>query len=181
MSSISGLGLAIVDIQGRLASLIEDGDPFLSRAALALSLARLTDVPVVFTEQVPEKLGKTLDAVHPREDEPVLSKTGFSALEAPGWDGWIEKHEITHLLLAGIETSVCVYQTAVQSLRADLDVTILTDAVAARRPDDAAVCLRTLERSGAHLLPVETVFFSILGDAQHPQFREFSKLVKAAN
>jgi len=180
MSSIPGLGLAVVDIQGKLASLIEERQPFLRRAELALALARLIDIPVVFTEQVPEKLGPTVATLRPQKGEVVLSKTSFSTAGAAGWSEWIAERDISHLLVAGIETTVCVYQTVVQALRSDLDVTILTDAVGARRPDDAAVCLRALEGAGAHLLPVETVFFSILGDAEDDRFREFSRLIKAA-
>jgi nicotinamidase-related amidase len=77
-----------------------------------------------------------------------------------------------------VETPVCVYQTAIDALRSGLQVTVLADCVGARRPDDAQVCLQALARAGAHLLPAETVFYSVLGSAEHPAFRAYTELVK---
>ena len=59
-------------------------------------------------------------------------------------------------------------------------MTILSDAVGARRPDDARVCLDALARSGAHVLPAETVFYALLHDVAHPFFKAYTQLVKAA-
>ena len=84
-----------------------------------------------------------------------------------------------HLLICGLETQICVYQTALDALRAGLHVTILSDAVGARRPADAAVCLDALGRAGAHVLPGETVFYALLGDVQHPFFKTYTQLVKS--
>ena len=74
---------------------------------------------------------------------------------------------------------VCVYQTATAALAAEVGVTILTDAIGARRPGDAQVCLETLARAGAHLLPAETVFYALLHDVSHPFFRAYTQLVKS--
>ena len=61
-----------------------------------------------------------------------------------------------------------------------MGVTILSDAVEARRPEDACTCLEALRAAGAHILPTETVFYAMVGDATHPQFRAFTELVKQA-
>ncbi|MEO6244813.1 MAG: isochorismatase, partial [Opitutaceae bacterium] len=60
----------------------------------------------------------------------------------------------------------------------DIQVTILSDAVGARRPDDAHACLAALARAGAHVLPSETVFYAMLRDVAHPFFRSYTQLVK---
>jgi nicotinamidase-related amidase len=72
-----------------------------------------------------------------------------------------------------------VFQTAVDGLQAGLAVTVLSDCVAARRPADAATCLAALARAGVHVLPAETVFYSILRDTAHPFFRAYTALVKS--
>jgi len=59
-----------------------------------------------------------------------------------------------------------------------LHVTILSDAVGARRSDDARACLESLVRAGVFVLPSETVFYALLRDVSHPFFRAFTKLVK---
>jgi tRNA A37 threonylcarbamoyladenosine synthetase subunit TsaC/SUA5/YrdC len=66
------------------------------------------------------------------------------------------------------------------ALREGMGVTILSDAVTGRRADDGQACLEALRAAGAHVLPTETVFYALLGDATHPQFRSFTELVKQA-
>ena len=106
-------------------------------------------------------------------------KTAFSALADDGIRDAIRAMDIEHLILCGLETSVCVYQTALDALDAQLQVTILSDAVSARRPDDAKVCLDALRaRSHVYVLPSETVFYSMLQDVKHPFFKTYTQLVK---
>jgi isochorismate hydrolase len=85
---------------------------------------------------------------------------------------------VSQLLICGLEIPVCVYQTAMDALREGLGVTILSDAVTGRRSSDGQACLKALRSAGAHVLPTETVFYAMLGDATHPQFRAFTELVK---
>jgi len=87
---------------------------------------------------------------------------------------------VSQLLICGLEIPVCVYQTAMDALREGLGVTILSDAVTGRRSVDGQACLEALRAAGAHVLPTETVFYAMLGDATHPQFRAFTELVKLA-
>jgi nicotinamidase-related amidase len=87
--------------------------------------------------------------------------------------------KIEHVLLCGLETPVCVYQTALDALTSGLQVTLLSDCVGSRRADDARTCLDALVRSGAHVLPSETVFYSMLHDVDHSFFRAYTQLVKA--
>lgn len=155
-------------------------DALVARVAFAVRAARLLGWPVRFSEQVPEKLGTTIPELEPSSEE-VFAKTAFSAFGAAGLGDTLRAASIHHLLLAGIETPICVYQTAVEALRRDFDVTILTDAVGARRPNDAAAALIELRSAGCHAVPAETVFYSLLGDAQHAAFKAFTQLVKAAN
>ncbi|MFM9092543.1 MAG: isochorismatase family protein, partial [Verrucomicrobiota bacterium] len=111
---------------------------------------------------------------------PVWAKDTFSALGDPAVRGaLLAPGGPRHLLLAGIETPICVYQTAIDALRAELEVTVLTDCVGARRPADAAAALAALARLGCHLLPAETVFYALAQDARHPFFRGLTALVKA--
>ena len=84
-----------------------------------------------------------------------------------------------HLLVCGLETPICVYQTALDALHSGLQVTLLNDAVGARRPDDATACLAALARAGAHVLPSESVFYALLGHVRHPFFKTYTQLVKS--
>src|SRR5690606_1951546 len=100
-------------------------------------------------------------------DAAVYAKTTFSVFGDDGISDTLRDLDIEHIILCGIETPVCVYQTALGALDADLQVTVLTDAIGARRPVDASVCLGGLARAGVHLLPSESVFYALLHDAGH--------------
>ena len=110
----------------------------------------------------------------------MFGKTAFSAFGAPGLTEAFGKTEVSQLLICGLEIPVCVYQTAMDALREGLGVTILSDAVTGRRSADGLTCLEALRAAGAHVLPTETVFYAMLGDATHPRFRAFTELVKQA-
>ena len=178
----AGAALLVVDVQPTFLKGIADGEACLRRCLLAAAAARLLGVPVLFTEQVPAKLGPT----HPDlllasgEGRAVFGKTAFSAFGAPGLVEAFGKMQVSQLLICGLEIPVCVYQTAMDALREGMGVTILSDAVTGRRPGDGRACLEALRATGAHILPTETVFYAMVGDATHPQFRAFTELVKQA-
>ncbi|MFO8027340.1 MAG: isochorismatase family protein [Opitutales bacterium] len=179
---IDHLGLLCVDLQESFLKAIPEKDSLLRRCGFALEAARLLGVSVAATEQLPEKLGPThpdLAGAWP-ENTPVFPKGSFSALEAEGLHRWIEANQIDHLLLVGIEVPICLYQTAVQALGDDLGVTLLSDCVGQRRIGDRDAVFQQLLAMEAHILPSETVFYSLIGSADHPQFRAYTKLVKAA-
>ena len=178
-SPASGVLLLCVDLQPVFIKAVTGGDELLKRCAFALEAAAGLGLPVAFTEQMPVKLGGTdtkLTKLAPTA--PVYAKNTFSVFADDGIRDALRSQDIEHVILCGLETSVCLYQTALGALEANIQVTVLTDAVAARRPQDAAACMAALARSGVHLLPSETIFYSLLHDADHPFFKDLTKLVK---
>lgn len=180
-SASSDLLLLCLDAQPTFLASMPQGAPTLRRCQLAVAAAHGIGIPVAFTEQVPTKLGGTeasLRSLAP--DAPVWAKHSFSALADANIHAALRnERSVEHLLICGLETAICVYQTAADALAEDMQVTLLSDAVCGRRDDDGRVALAALARLGAHVLPVETVFYSLLHDAQHPFFRSFTALVKA--
>jgi len=173
--------LLCLDMQPVFLRAVADADKVLRRCRFAVAAARLADIPVVFTEQVPDKLGGTEPALLGLVEAPAVhAKDTFSALAdtCPAERALRPGSGVEHLLLCGVETPVCVYQTALDALRRGLAVTVLADCVGARREADARLCLDALARAGAHVLPAETVFYAILGGARHPAFRAYTELVK---
>lgn len=180
MSLSSELLLICIDLQPIFLGAMPEPATVQRRCAFALAAATGLGLETIFTEQVPSKLGPTAPELLALVPTPqVFGKTSFSVLADEPTRAAIDARGTKHLLLTGIETSVCVYQTAVDALAAGLQVTLLVDCLAARRPYDAAICLQELRQAGAHVLPSETVFYSILRDAKHPFFRAYTQLVKA--
>lgn len=176
----SGTVLLCIDVQPVFVRAMAGGARVQRRCEFAVAAAHGLGLPVVFAEQVPQKLGGTApELLAAAPGAPAFGKSTFSALADPALRAaLVDERHAAHLLLCGLETPVCVYQTAIDALAAGLHVTILSDAVDARRPDDAAACLAALRHAGAHVLPAETVFYAILGNTAHPFFRPYTQLVK---
>lgn len=174
--------LLCVDMQPVFLKAIAEGERVHRRCEFALAAAAGIGVPVAFTEQVPQKLGPTSPALIAQAlRAPVWGKNTFSALADEAIrDEIVRQRDVQHLLLCGIETPVCVYQTAIAALADGMQVTILSDAVGCRRPDDGETCLRALRHQGVNVLPSESVFYALLREVGHPFFRAYTQLVKAA-
>jgi nicotinamidase-related amidase len=173
--------LLCLDLQPVFLRAVGNGEGILRRCKFAVASACGIGLPVAFTEQVPSRLGGTEPSILGLVAAPqVHAKDTFSALapESPVRRALTAQRRLDHLILCGIETPICVYQTASDALKDGLAVTVLTDCVGARREADARVCLEALARAGAQLLPAETLFYAILGGATHPFFRSYTALVK---
>ena len=177
----AGVLLLCIDMQPIFVQAIPEGARVQRRCEFAVAAAHGLGMPVGFTEQVPQKLGGTTpELLALAFGAPVFGKNTFSALADDGIrDALLRERGVEHLLLCGIETPICVYQTALDARAAKLEVTVLSDAVGARRPDDADDCLDALARAGVHVLPSETVFYSLLHDVRHPFFKAYTQLVKS--
>jgi len=177
----AGALLLCLDMQPVFLNAIADGARVQRRCEFAVAAAVGLGLPVAFTEQVPQKLGGTApELLALAFGAPVFGKNTFSALADDGIrDALIRDRGIEHLLLCGLETPVCIYQTAAAALAANLHVTVLNDAVGARRSEDAAACLAALAHAGAHVLPSETIFYALLHDVKHPFFKAYTQLVKS--
>jgi nicotinamidase-related amidase len=177
---IPGVLLLCVDLQPVFLNAMAGGPLLLRRCQFAVAAATGLGLRTAFTEQAPQKLGGTapelLAAAGPKP--PVFAKTAFSAFADDGIRDTLRALRLEHLVLCGLETPVCIYQTALGAIGENLQVTVLSDACGARRPEDAADCLAALARAGAHVLPAETVFYALLHGAEHPFFKTYTKLVK---
>jgi nicotinamidase-related amidase len=178
---VEGALLLCLDLQPVFLRAVGGGGRVQRRCEFAVAAAVGLGVPVAFTEQVPQKLGSTEPAILALAERPeVHAKDTFSALG----EGTAVRAAVTggrhieHLILCGLETPICVFLTAVDALKAGIAVTVLADCVGARREADSRTCLEALARAGAHVLPSETVFYSILGGSTHPSFRSYTELVK---
>ncbi len=171
--------LLCLDLQPVFLAAICDSQRVHWRCSFALETAGGLGLPVIFTEQAPARLGGTAeDLLKLCPQSLVMGKDAFSAFGDEAIAGRLAALPTRRLLLCGIETPICVYQTARDARAAGWQVTVLADCVGARRAADAATVLAHLERTGCEVLPVETVFYALLRNARHPFFRAFTALVK---
>lgn len=170
--------LAIVDIQERLIAAIPAAPAVLARAIRLAAAARLLDVRTVLTEQYPQGLGATPPALASLLP-PAHTKTAFSCCGCDTFTALIDTppHPVHAVVLCGLETHVCIAQTAFDLLAHGLRVFIAADAVASRHAIDHEIGLRRLESAGAVLTTSEAILFEWLRDAAHPHFKAVQKLV----
>ena len=178
-SPFAGALLLCIDMQKTFLDEIADAERILRRVSFSLDAARVLGLNIAFTEQAPQKLGGTdprLLKLAPKAHQ--FGKSTFSALADDGIRDALRSYNVEHLILCGIETPICIYQTALDAIDNHFQVTILTDATGGRRPEDIAPCFESLTRAGAYVLPSEAVFYSILAGAHHPAFKAFNETVK---
>jgi len=145
-----------------------------------LSGVRALAVPIVWTEQVPEKLGPTLPQIAqcmPPGLQPV-SKMNFSCCGCDAFMRELSAAKRTDVLLAGIETHICVYQTAADLIERGYRVHVVADCVASRTPENRDIGMEKMLAAGAQATSVETVLFELLRTAASPLFREIAGIVK---
>lgn len=176
--------LLVVDVQERLLPAMPAAHQRRIVAAheLLLDAARLLKVHTVATEQYPKGLGNTVPAVRALFDAfdvPVFEKTQFSACCVKGVTDALALVDARTVIVTGMETHVCVFQTVRDLLHKGYQVHVPFDAVASRDPECRRVALDTLRGCGAKITTAETVVFDLLRDAKHPEFRAISARVKA--
>jgi nicotinamidase-related amidase len=171
--------VVVIDVQDKLLAKIPTAAELVRNAGFVLDVAAALSVPVRATEQYPKGLGPTTAEIARRLPSPVPAKTAFSCCGAGTFLEELEMLRRPNVVLVGMETHVCVAQTALDLLHAGLHVFLPVDALAARGSLDHDVALRRLEHAGAVLTTAEAVAFEWLRDAAHPQFKAVSALVVA--
>ena len=172
--------LVVVDIQERLLPAIPSGRQIVFNARRLLEAAGAIGVPVVVTEQYPQGLGSTVPELSPYipEGTTVLPKKSFSIYDDEHIRTEIGNHGRSQIILCGVETHVCIQQSAFDLLRTGYEVHIIVDAVGSRFASNQEIALRRFESSGMALTTAESLLFEWCRTAEHPQFKMFSRLAK---
>ncbi len=171
--------VVVIDIQDKLLVKIPTAPTLIQNVGFILDVAAALAIPVRATEQYPKGLGHTTAEIARRLPATVPAKTAFSCCGAGTFLEELEMLRRSNVVLVGMETHVCVAQTALDLLHAGLHVFLPVDALAARGSLDHDTALRRLEQAGAVLTTAEAVAFECVGDSSHPQFKAISALVIA--
>ena len=168
--------LLLIDFQARLMPAIRDADEVTANAGRLLAAARKLEVPRSFTEQNPDKLGRTVPEVAPQPGEAVLPKMSFDACRTASVADRLTG--ATDFIVMGCETHVCVLQTALGLMQAGHRVHVVADATGTRAQINRDVALSRMARHGAQIVTTEMVIFEWLGTATHPGLRDIISLIK---
>lgn len=166
----------LIDVQEKLTPLILNSQALVNRCEWLLKLAAERAVPIVVSEQYPNGLGKTLPTlISNAKNAHCIVKNAFSCLSDSNLAEYLNTLNKSHIILAGIETHVCVMQSALELKRAGFEVFVVVDAVGSRNAIDAQYALKRMKQNGVHLVTAEMVFFEWIRVAGNPEFKALSK------
>ena len=171
--------LVIVDVQEKLFSAMNEKKSLLKNLIILIKGFQLLKLPVVITEQVPEKLGKTIDEVASLFDklDPVV-KSSFSCLGESEFLERLKTINADEIILAGIESHVCIYQTSRDLLEKSIHVEVVVDSISSRNIHNHSTAIARMKMEGVSLTSVEMLLFFLQKSASGDTFRKLVKLVK---
>jgi nicotinamidase-related amidase len=170
--------LLIVDVQEKFLPTLPDVPRLISGCRMLIEAARLFSVPIFATEQYPQGLGPMTKELADLLPERSV-KQEFSCCRALGWPAAAEDATGRYqVVVAGIETHVCILQTALELQSAGYRVFVVADAVASRREIDRQIALQRMMSSGVTLVTTESVGFEWCEGSDRPEFKGWSRVVK---
>jgi len=179
MLKIDNVTLLIVDIQGNLANLMHAKELLFRNIQKLIKGIQVLGIPILWLEQNPQGLGPTIPEIADLlSNIQPISKMTFSSCQNDRFVRALKALNRRQILIAGIETHICVYQTAVDLLDLGYEVQVAADAVSSRNVGNKEIGLQKMKDFGASLTSVETALFELLKVAEGEQFKEILKIVK---
>ncbi len=171
--------LVVVDVQGKLAYLMHEKERLFRNILATIKAAYILDIPVLWTEQAPEKIGATVPEVADLlTGLTPIPKTSFSCCGEKRFLDILKDLKRKQVILVGIETHVCVYQTAADLVERGYEVQVVADAVSSRNPDNNMWGLERIKQSGAGLTCCEALACELLQKAEGDKFKMILNLIK---
>ncbi len=172
-------GVIVTDIQTSFLPILPEDRAWIQRLCSLLQIPKQLNIPVLVTEQTPEKLGATVDPIRQALPEAeIIPKSTYNSLENEQVQEWVETHDVQQIVLTGIMTNVCILQTTMYAYRNGYEVHIPSDGSAARSEEDHWWALQRMERAGAVITTLETTAHEWLKSPDHPAFSDVLPVLK---
>ena len=169
--------LIVIDVQDKLLPAISGHRKIVWNIERLVKAAKILNVPVRVTEQYPQGLGHTVQPLNDLLGN-AFEKSMFSCRECESMFTELNSAGVTNLVLAGIESHVCVMQTALDCVTAGFNVFLLADAIGSRFERDHEVAVKRMEASGCFATTTEATMFEWCESSKTPEFKSISKLVR---
>lgn len=176
----SKTALVVIDMQEAFRASIGDFSVIALRIAKVVRGFQILDVPIIITEQYPKGLGRTAPEIIESlpESFEVIEKTAFSSCGATAFLEKLNEIGAQQIVICGIETHICVNQTAHDLLQQNFEVHLLEDCVASRSNHDKQAALNKMKSSGVVSASVEMSLFELMRNSLHEKFKSIQKLIK---
>jgi nicotinamidase-related amidase len=170
--------LVVIDVQGKLATIVDESEAVIHNTAKLVQAMQALDVPVLWLEQNPSRLGGTSQEISQHMQGKPIAKIAFSACGEEAFQEAVQASGRTQFIITGIETHICVYQTARQLKDQGFEVEIVVDAVSSRTKENKEIGVAKMQALGILPTCTEMILYELLQNANHPQFKTVLKLVK---
>jgi len=171
--------LVIIDIQEKLFPYVKDQIILQRNVSKLAETAKLLDVPVIVTEHYPKGLGRTIPSVaNLVKEAKKIEKTSFGCCGDEKFNKAVKKTDRKQIIICGVETHICVAQTAMGLKNGGYDVYLSGDAVSSRNETDAETAIERMRGEGIIISTTEALMYELMRDASDPLFKEFLKIVK---
>jgi nicotinamidase-related amidase len=175
--NVTDTALLVIDVQEKLMPKIAEAEPVIRNTAFLIDACKILGVPVLATEQYRKGLGPTVPELARRLPADLPEKLAFSSCAIPAVVEGLRAGR-PKVLLAGIETHVCVMQTALDLVALGFRVFLAVDSVSSRYRIDHETAIQRMRDIGVTLVTSEMAVFELTGVAGTPQFKEISRLVQ---
>jgi len=171
--------LLVIDVQGKLAQLMHNKEALFDTLQRMIKGAKLLAMPIVWIEQNPKGLGPTIPEVAQLlKDYTPVEKHSFSCCGNTSFMESLNTVKRSQILITGIETHICVYQTVMDLLALKYEVQVVVDGVSSRTPENKQLALNKMQAAGATLTSTEMALFELLKVAEGEAFKEILKIIK---
>ena len=179
MLTTDSIVFLLVDVQGKLAQVMSDKESLFENLQKLVQGIRLLEVPVLWMEQNPRGLGRTIpELVELLPDMDPMSKMSFSCCGNASFVQQLEMLQRKQVVIAGIETHVCVYQTTMDLLSHGYGVHVVADAVSSRSAENKRIGLEAMRDLGARWTSTEMVLFELMQVAGGDKFKDMLRIVR---
>ena len=168
----------LVDIQEKFIPVVHNIDQVISNTNILIRASEILNIPLIVTEQYPKGLGMTWREINLPDNPVLFEKIHFSCFGCDEFSKKIEEMGAESIVLFGIETHVCVLQTALDALKNNITVYLVSDAVSSRTPENKSIAIERMRQSGIFIVSTEMILFQLLERAGTGEFRLISDLVK---
>jgi nicotinamidase-related amidase len=179
MLDIQNCCLVVVDVQGKLAQMMHDKQALFKNIQILIKAAKILDIPILWCQQCPMLMGATAPEIAELlTDSQPINKSSFSCCGDEQFNEKLKALARSQILLCGIEAHICIYQTAVNLLANDYEVTAVADAVSSRVLENKQIAISRMQAESVKIGSTEMALFELLRTAEHAKFRQIAKLVK---
>lgn len=180
LANANNCHLVVIDVQTRLTQVMSDRKSLLQNCEVLIQAAKLLEIPITVTEQYPKGIGATEPQLTNAlaNDYLPVEKTCFSCCASDQFSTRVDKSSKPQMILCGIESHICVLQTAMDLLQSGKQVFVVADAVDSRSKENKKLALERMQQAGAIITNAESTVFEWLKDAKHAQFKALSALIR---